>query len=77
MRIFASARWRSLQFIKSETAERKSRGCVIRNVEGVVRAPFCEIRKGEGLDPVQVADGVVQEALVPALEAHSRTGVEA
>ena len=56
-----------MQFIKSETAERKSRGCVIRNVEGVVRAPFCEIRKGEGLDPVQVSDGVVQEALVPAL----------
>lgn len=42
---------------------------MIRNVEGVVRAPFCEIRKGEGLDPVQVSDGVVQEALVPALAA--------
>ena len=62
-----------MQFIKSETAERKSRGCVIRNVEGVVRAPFCEIRKGEGLDPVQVSDGVVQEALVPALEGHSHS----
>jgi hypothetical protein len=50
---------------------------VIRNVEGVVWAPFCEIRKGEGLDPVQVSDGVVQEALVPALEGHSRMDVEA
>lgn len=77
MRIFASARWRSLQFIKSETAERKSRGCVIRNVEGLVRAPFCETRKGEGMEPVQIPGGVVLEALVPALEGHSRTGVKA
>ena len=77
MRIFASARWRSLQFIKSETAERKSRGCVIRNVEGLARAPVCETRKGEGLEPVQIPGRVVQEALVPALEGHSRTGVEA
>ena len=50
---------------------------MIRNVEGVVRAPFCEIRKGEGLDPVQIPGRVVQEALVPALEGRSRTGVEA
>mgnify|MGYP007050014930 CR=1 FL=1 len=66
-----------MQFIKSETAERKSRGCVIRNVEGVVRAPVCETRKGEGLEPVQIPGRVVQEALTPALEGHSRTGVEA
>ena len=47
---------------------------MIRNVESLVRAPVCETRKGEGLEPVQIPGRVVQEALVAVLVEHSRTG---
>lgn len=49
---------------------------MIRNVESLVRAPVCETRKGEGLEPVQIPGRVVQEALVPVLEGHSHTDRE-
>ena len=42
----------------------------------MVRAPVCETRKGEGLEPVQIPGRVALETSDPVLEEHSRTDRE-